>query len=180
MGASVLAAMCKTLFKTILSIWDKRSILKILFEDTFSEILWQLPVHLYFLFILQCSIIAFSALTLLVGRQERHPTCKKNWVVRYWRGYLSGVRCKWFAYGPADATATPSSHSSKIQIGLPFWSRLTQFVLEKWPLNGCSSSSNLQFSIIINCFLSTNWYCSVFVHEESRLLIAVNISDNYK
>jgi len=21
-------------------------------------------------------------------------------------GYLSGARCKWFAYGPADATAT--------------------------------------------------------------------------
>ena len=51
---------------------------------------------------------AFSALTLLVGRQEGHPACK-NWVVRYWRGYLSGVRCKWFAYGLADATATPSS-----------------------------------------------------------------------
>jgi len=29
-------------------------------------------------------------------------------VVRYWYGYLSGVRCKWFAYGP-DATATSSS-----------------------------------------------------------------------
>jgi len=32
----------------------------------------------------------------------------KTWVVRYWCGYLSGVRCKWFAY-QADATATPSS-----------------------------------------------------------------------
>jgi len=32
---------------------------------------------------------AFSALTLLVGWQEGHPS-----VVRYWRGYLSGVRCK--------------------------------------------------------------------------------------
>jgi len=50
----------------------------------------------------------FSALTLLVGRQEGHPTCK-NWVMRYWRGYLSGARFKWFAYGPADATATASS-----------------------------------------------------------------------
>ena len=47
----------------------------------------------------------FSALTLLVGRQEGHPACKKNWVVRCWRGYLSGVRCR-LAYGPADATAT--------------------------------------------------------------------------
>ena len=27
-------------------------------------------------------------------------------VVRYWSGYLSAARCKWFAYGPADATAT--------------------------------------------------------------------------
>ena len=26
-----------------------------------------------------------------------------------WAGHLSGARCKWFAYGPADATATPSS-----------------------------------------------------------------------
>ena len=51
---------------------------------------------------------AFSTLTLLVGRQEGHTACK-NWVMRYWRGYLSGVRCKWFAYGLADATATPSS-----------------------------------------------------------------------
>jgi len=25
----------------------------------------------------------------------------KNWVTRCWRGCLSGVRCKWFAYGPA-------------------------------------------------------------------------------
>jgi len=45
---------------------------------------------------------------LLVGRQEGHPACK-NSVVRYWRGYLPGARCKWFAYGPAEATATSSS-----------------------------------------------------------------------
>ena len=48
---------------------------------------------------------AFSALTLLVGRQERHPACRKNRVVGCWRGYLSGARCR-LAYGPADATAT--------------------------------------------------------------------------
>jgi len=51
---------------------------------------------------------ALPAAKLLVGQQEGHPACK-NWVVRYWDGYLSGVRCKWFAYGPADATATWSS-----------------------------------------------------------------------
>jgi len=51
---------------------------------------------------------AFSALMLLVGRQVGHPACK-NWVVRYWHGYLSAARCKWFAFGPVDASATPSS-----------------------------------------------------------------------
>jgi len=34
--------------------------------------------------------VAFSALTLLAGRQEGHPDCK-NWVVRYWHGYLYGL-----------------------------------------------------------------------------------------
>jgi len=47
---------------------------------------------------------AFSALMLLVGRPEGHPTCKKL-SGGCWHGYPSGARCK-FAYGPADATAT--------------------------------------------------------------------------
>jgi len=48
--------------------------------------------------------IAFSALMLLVGRQEGHPACKKL-SVGFWCGYLSAARCR-LAYGPADATAT--------------------------------------------------------------------------
>jgi len=50
-------------------------------------------------------LIASSALTLLVGRQEGHPACKKTeWcaagvVICLERG------CR-LAYGPADATAT--------------------------------------------------------------------------
>jgi len=46
----------------------------------------------------------FSALSLLIGRQEGHPACK-NWVVGCWRGCLSGARCR-LACGPAYATAT--------------------------------------------------------------------------
>jgi len=49
-------------------------------------------------------VIAFSALTLLVGWQEGH-LARKNSVVGCWHGYLSGARCR-FAYGPADTTAT--------------------------------------------------------------------------
>ena len=49
-------------------------------------------------------ISAFSALTLLVGRQEGHPACKKlSGEELVW--YLSGVRCR-LAYVPADAIAT--------------------------------------------------------------------------
>ena len=39
---------------------------------------------------------------------EEHPVCK-NWVMRSWCGYLSGARCRLFAYGPADATASSNS-----------------------------------------------------------------------
>jgi len=61
-----------------------------------------LPVHLQphgFIVSTVGQVVAFSALTLLVGRQEGHPACKKR-VVGCWRGCLSG------AHGPADATAT--------------------------------------------------------------------------
>jgi len=36
----------------------------------------------------------------------------KNGVMRCWHGYLFGVRCRWFAYSPDEATATPSSVAS--------------------------------------------------------------------
>ena len=77
--------------------------------------------------------IAFSALTLLVGRQEGHPACK-NWVVVCWRVYLSGARCR-LAYGPADATATHCLASVKSRLVLPVWYRLTRVVSSKGPLN---------------------------------------------
>jgi len=54
----------------------------------------------------------FSALTLLVGRQEGHPACKK----------LSGGVLVWLSVW------------SKV---LPFWYRLTWVVPDKGPLNGC-------------------------------------------
>ena len=37
--------------------------------------------------------------------------------MRCWHVCLSGARCKWFAYGPANATAAASLKS---QIGLTF------------------------------------------------------------
>ena len=53
----------------------------------------------------------------LGGRKGIRPV--NNRVVGYWRGCLSGARCR-LAYGPADATATHASCFSKIQIGFTF------------------------------------------------------------
>jgi len=50
----------------------------------------------------------FSTLMLLVGWQEEHLACKKlSDEVLAWLCVWSEVQ--WFAFGPADATATPSS-----------------------------------------------------------------------
>jgi len=75
---------------------------------------------------------------LFMGIQK---LCYRWWVMGCWCSYLSGARCRLFAYGPADATAsqTPSSLASfKSRLVLPFWYQLNQVVLEKKPLNGCT------------------------------------------
>jgi len=81
---------------------------------------------------------AFSALTLLVGRQEGHPACKK----------LSGGVLAWLSVWTLELGADlhmarlmplPLTVScfSEIQIGSPFWYRPTWVVPDKGPLNGC-------------------------------------------
>jgi len=51
-------------------------------------------VHLpMFVFLSVVRIIALSALTLLVGHREGHLACKDR-VMRCWRDYLSGARCR--------------------------------------------------------------------------------------
>ena len=61
------------------------------------------------------SDVAFSALTLSVGRQQGQPDCK-NWVVGCWRGYPEQG-----TYDPADATATHCLLLfGKIEIGFTF------------------------------------------------------------
>ena len=68
--------------------------------------------------------------------------------MRCWQGYLSKARCKQFAYGPAEATATPSFLVSlKSRRALLFWCRLTQVVLKKRSLNR-STVVCLSFSVI--------------------------------
>ena len=85
---------------------------------------------------LSCTVWAFSALTLLVGRQKGHPACKK----------LSGGMLAWLSvWSEVQTCIWPSwchCHSLslapvKSRLVLPFWYRLTWVLPEKGPLNGC-------------------------------------------
>ena len=81
-------------------------------------------------------LVAFSALTLLVGRQEGHPACKKLiGEVLAWLSVWSDVQT---CICPADATATHClSCFSKIQIGFTFLVQAHLGSPGKRPLNVC-------------------------------------------
>ena len=73
----------------------------------------------------------------LGGRKGIRPV--KNWVVRCWRGNLSGARCRlatciWPSWCHCHSL---SLASVKSRLVLPFWYRPTRVVPEKGPLNGC-------------------------------------------
>jgi len=75
--------------------------------------------------------IAFSALTLLVGRQEGHPACKKK--LEWWGAGV--VVCLELGADLHMAQLMPlplSLASVKSRLVLPFWYRLTRVVPEKW------------------------------------------------
>jgi len=78
----------------------------------------------------------FSALTLLVGRQEGHPACKKlSGGVLAWLSAWSEVQtCIWSSWCHCNSL---SLASVKSRLVLPFWYRLTWVFPEKGPLNGC-------------------------------------------
>jgi len=82
------------------------------------------------------STVAFSALTLLVGRQEGHPACKKlSGGVLAWLPVWSEVQtCIWLSSCHCHSLSLASVKSRLI---LPFWYRPTRVVPEKGPLNGC-------------------------------------------
>jgi len=75
----------------------------------------------------------------LGGRKGIRPV-KSEWWVRCWLRYLPEselqMACIWSSWCHCHPIIICSS---KIHNGLPFWCRLTQVVLEKRPLNKCSS-----------------------------------------
>ena len=78
-----------------------------------------------------------------LGRQEGHPACKKqSGGVLAWLSVWSEVQtCIWPSWCHCHSL---SLAPVKSRLVLPFWCRLTQVVLEKRPLNGCSSSCSFK------------------------------------
>jgi len=91
-----------------------------------------------------------------------------NWVLGYWHGYLSAARCEWFAFGPADVTATPSSLA-------PVKSEWFTFLVLAYPgcpgkkaLNGCSSSSSSSRKQIPKKYLTTLINCYSWLKSQHK------------
>jgi len=94
--------------------------------------------------------------------------------MRCWHGYLSEARCKWFAYGPDDATATPIiSGFIKIQIGLTF-------LVLSYP--GCPGKEAVkQVSVPVIIFLTSWWYLQVWARVKDWCQwIAIDRSQIYQ
>ena len=77
----------------------------------------------------------FSALTLLGIRKSTRPV-KTEWCVGIVVCLAQGADCLHICLHLLFADATVIF---KFRLFLPFWYQLTQVVLEKRPLNGCSS-----------------------------------------
>jgi len=93
-----------------LDIW--RSLLRILFVAIASGKvkLWLWKTQEFFILLFgHPDVPSVLWCCWLSGRKGIRPVKTEWWGTPYWHGYLSGARCKWFAYGPADATATPLS-----------------------------------------------------------------------
>jgi len=89
----------------------------------------------------------FSALTLLVGRQEGHPACKNlSGGVLAWLFVWSEVQtCIWPSWCHCHSLSLTSVTSRLV---LPFWYRLTRVVPDKGPLNRCVCVCVYQLSFI--------------------------------
>jgi len=114
------------------------------FEGLEDILLWTSPLLIFMIAVESCASVfsyPFSALMLLVGRQEGHLACKKQSVgVLAWLSVWSEVQtCIWLSWCHCH---TLSLAPVKSRLVLLFWCRLIQVVPDKGPLNGCVCSSS--------------------------------------
>ena len=99
-----------------------------------------------------------SALTLLVGRQEGHPACKKlSGKVLVWLSDWSEVQTCIWPSGCHCHSLTLASVKSRLV--LPFWYRLTRVVREKGSLNGCVLLTHIVQYICWLWHPCATWFC---------------------
>ena len=133
-------------------------------------------------YICRCSVIlsycAFSALTLLVGRQEGHPACKKlSGGVLAWLSVWSKMQtCIWPSWRHCHSLSLASVKSRSV---LPFWYRLTWVVPDKGPLSGCMCSVILNSSIfnmmrLIYHSIMVNFTPQCFHQSTEQLVVSHN------
>ena len=111
-----------------------------------------------------CLSYTFSALTLLVGRQEGHLACKKT----EWWGAGVVICLEWVAdLHMVQLMPVPLTVScfSKIQIDFTFWYQLTRVIPDKGPLNRCVC--------LCICFSSAVHESSYIAVKCSKLLLLV-------
>jgi len=122
-------------------------------------------------------VYSFSALTLLVGRQEGHPACKKlSGGVLVWLSVWSMVQtCIWPSWCHCHSLSLASVKSGLV---LPFWYRLTWVVPEKGPLNGCVCVCFTCFSVhwqLVCCLkgYTSRWRWIVCTSQPPRCFLLV-------
>jgi len=106
--------------------------------------------------------------TLLVGHQAEHPACKKlSDEVLVWLSVRNKVQivCIWSGWCHCHPKSPSSLASFKSRQVLPFWYQLTQVVLERRPLNGCSSRSNSVSMSYVVCPLQFLQHVETFVEQ---------------
>ena len=87
--------------------------------------------------------------------------------VMCWCDYLSGARCRLFAYGTLHPKTPSSLASFKSRRVFPFWYRLTQVVQEKRLLNSCN--------VVVVCPVLVIWIWYVCVMYNVRLILTTNL-----
>jgi len=97
--------------------------------------------------LLHITTYPFSALTLLVGRQEGHPACKKlSGGVLVWLSVWRAVQtCMWSSWCHCHSL---SLAPVKSRLVLPFWYRITRVAPDKGPLNGCACAFHNYYPVL--------------------------------
>jgi len=121
---------CNNAFAAVGPCWDRQT------ERRTDTVPFHRPCSAFYAECANEFAYLLKGLTLLVGRQEGHPACKKlSGRVLAWLSVWSEVQTWIWPTGCHCHSLSLSSVKSRLV--LPFWYRLSRVVPEKGPLNAC-------------------------------------------